>query len=129
MTECSHEWNRMDVENPAEAAVHIVNRELQSLEKESSVSYNELQTALCIVNNLSNLRPIDARMQSGEDCIYYITPNSLLLGGVRGECKTFDLSSYPFSLDRTCERKVAHDSKRLAVRDNVWLSDQNAMRG
>lgn len=46
----------------AEAAVRMVKRALQSLGKESSLSYSEFQTALHLAANLANEHPIDARM-------------------------------------------------------------------
>lgn len=93
----------MDVENSftrnsaAEAAVRIVKRALQSLGKEFSLSYSEFQTALHLAANLANERPFDARVQSREDCIQYVTPNTLLLGRApqSGDVGTFDFSIYP----------------------------------
>lgn len=35
---------------------------------------------LKLAANLANERPIDARVQSREDCIQYITLNTVLLG-------------------------------------------------
>ncbi len=45
--------------------------------KESGLSYSELQTTLQIAAKLANERPIDARVQSCEDSVQYITPNTL----------------------------------------------------
>lgn len=59
----------------AEAAVRVVKRALQSLGRESSLSYSEFQTTLHITA-CANERPIDARVQSREDCIQYVTPNT-----------------------------------------------------
>lgn len=47
---------------------------------ESGLTYSELQTTLQLAANLANERPIDAKMQSYEDTIQYIAPNTLLLG-------------------------------------------------
>ena len=82
----------------AEAAVRVVKRALQSLGKESTLSYSEFQTTLCVAANLANEQPIDARVQSREDCIQYVTPNTLLLGRASqsGDFKTLDFSSYPY---------------------------------
>ena len=136
----------------AEAAVRVVKRALQSFVKESSLSYSEFQTALCIAANLSNERPIDARIQSREDCIRYITPNTLLLGRASqcGDINTFDFSSYPYKRLRAMQSEVNkfwnswsqlagpnlfirskwHTTQRnVTVGDIVWLSDQNALRG
>ncbi len=82
----------------AEAAVRIIKRALQNFGGESTLTYSEFQTALQMAANLSNERPIDARAQAQEDCIEYVTPNTLLLGRTsqRGDIKTFDFCSYPF---------------------------------
>ena len=81
----------------AEAAVCIVKKALQSLGKESALSYSESHTALYLAANLANERPIDARMQSREYCIQYVTPNSLLHSQIKsGDVKTFDFTSYPY---------------------------------
>lgn len=82
----------------AEATVGIVKRAFQNLGQEFALSYSEFQTTLSIAANLANERLIDARVQSREGCIQYITPNSLLLwrASQSGDIKTFDFSSYPF---------------------------------
>lgn len=49
-------------------------------ERESCLSYSEFQTTLQLAANLANEHPINARKQSFEDSIQYITPNALLLG-------------------------------------------------
>ena len=136
----------------AEAAVRVAKRALQSLGKESGLSYSEFQTALYMAANLANERPIDARVQSREDCIQYVTPNSLLLGRASqsGDLKTFDFSSYPYRRLRAMQSEVTkfwrswsqlagpnlvirskwHTTERNVARgDIVWLSDQNALRG
>lgn len=82
----------------AEAAVRMIKRALQNVGCESTLTYSEFQTVLQMAANLSNERPIDARAQAQEDCIEYVTPNTLLLGRTsqRGDIKTFDFCSYPF---------------------------------
>ena len=136
----------------AEAAVRVVKRALQSFRKESDLSYSEFQTALHIAANLANERPIDARVQSREDCIHYVTPNTLLLGRASqtGDIKTFDFDSYPYKRIRAMQSEVNkfwrcwsqlagpnlfvrskwHTVQRnVAVGDVVWLCDQNALKG
>lgn len=136
----------------AEAAVRIVKRALQILGKESELTYSEFQTTLHIAANLANERPIDARVQSREDSIQYITPNTLLLGRASqsGDVQTFDFASYPYKRLRAMQSEVTkfwrhwsqlagpnlfvrskwHTTERnVAVGDVVWLSDQNALRG
>lgn len=63
----------------AEAAVKIVKQALHNLGSDGVFTWSEFQTFLYMAANLANERPIDARTQSREDCISYITPNSLLL--------------------------------------------------
>ncbi|CAI5678593.1 unnamed protein product [Oreochromis niloticus] len=136
----------------AEAAVCIVKRALQSLGRESGLSYSEFQTALHVAANLANERPIDARVQSREGCIHYVTPNTLLLGRAsqNGDFKMFDFSVYPYKRLQAIQAGVSkfwrswsqlagpnlfvrskwHTAHRnVAVGDVVWLSDQNALRG
>lgn len=43
-------------------------------------TWGEFQTFLFVAADLANERPIDATVQGREDCVEYITPNSLLLG-------------------------------------------------
>lgn len=92
----------------AEAAVRIVKRALQTLAKESALSYSEFQTTLHLAANLANERPVDARIQSREDCIQYVTPNSLLLGRASqsGDFKTFDFSNYLYKRLRAMQAEV-----------------------
>ncbi len=97
------QWKIQPVDSPhyngaVEAAVCIVKKAFQSLGKESGLSYSELQTTLQIAAKLANERPIDARVQSCEDSVQYITPNTLLLGRASssGDFKTFDFTSYPY---------------------------------
>lgn len=82
----------------AEAAVRVVKRALQSLGKESVLSYSKFDTALYLAANLVNKPPIDARIQSREGCIQYVTSNWLLLGRAcqSGDTKSFDFTSYPY---------------------------------
>lgn len=82
----------------AEAAVRTVKRALHNLGGEGLFTWSEFQTFLYTAANLANERPIDARTQSREDCIEYISPNSLLLGriGPRGDLGCFDFESYPY---------------------------------
>lgn len=131
----------------AEAAVRIVKKALQSLGKDSLLSYSESHTALYLAANLANERPIDARMQSREFSIQYVTPNSLLLGRAsqNGDVKTFDFTSYPYKRLRAIQSEVTkfwkswsqlngpnlfvrskwHTTERnVAVGDIVWLCDQ-----
>lgn len=63
----------------AETAVCVVKKALQSLRRESSLSYSEFQTTLYMAANLANDQPTDAVAQSQEDCIQYVTPNTTLL--------------------------------------------------
>lgn len=91
-----------------EAAVRIFKKALQNLGKESALCYTEFQTTIYLAANLTNEHPIDARIQIREDCIQYITPNSLLLrhASQSGDLKTFDFSSYPYKRLRTMQGKV-----------------------
>lgn len=102
--------------------------------------------------NLANERPIDERTQSQEDCVEYISPNTLLLGraGPRGDSGGFEFEDYPYKRLRVIQGKVNkfwkkwcqlagpnlfmrnkwHTRERnVAVGDVVWLADQNALRG
>lgn len=151
------EWKIHPADSPhrncaAEAAVRIVKRALQSLGKESILSYSEFQTALYLAANLVNERPIDARMQSREDCVQYVAPNSLLLGRASqcGDVRAFDFTAYPYKRLQVMQSEVSkfwkswsqlagpnlfarskwHTAERnVAVGDIVWVCDQNAMRG
>lgn len=89
-------WNIQPADSPnqngsAEAAVWIVKKALQSLGRESGLSYSELQMTLQLAANFSNERPINARAQSYKDTVQYITPITLLLGWASssGDWKTF----------------------------------------
>ncbi|XP_033975580.1 uncharacterized protein LOC117473794 isoform X2 [Trematomus bernacchii] len=136
----------------AEAAVRIIKRALQSLGGESGSSWSEFQTTLYMAANLTNGRPIDARTQSREDSVQFITPNCLLLGRASqsGDVRTFDFSDYPYKRLKEMQAQVNkfwrhwsqlagpnlfvrnkwHTAKRnVAVGDIVWIADQNALRG
>ena len=78
-------WKVLPADSPhrngaAEAAVKITKRALQSLSTQANLTFSEFLTALQMAANLANERPIDARVQSREDRVQYVTPNSLLLG-------------------------------------------------
>ncbi|KAI3376470.1 hypothetical protein L3Q82_016930, partial [Scortum barcoo] len=62
------------------------------------LTFSEFLTVLKLAANLAIERPIDARVQSREDRIEYITPNTMLLGRATqsGDFKTFDYTTYPF---------------------------------
>lgn len=64
----------------AEAAVKITRGALQSLGTREGLTFTKFLMVLKLAANLANERPIDARVQSREDRIQYITPNTLLLG-------------------------------------------------
>ncbi|XP_073670277.1 uncharacterized protein [Paramisgurnus dabryanus] len=151
------QWKIQPADSPhrngaAEAAVRIVKKAFQSLGRESGLSYSEFQTTLQIAANLANERPIDARVQSHEDSVQYITPNTLLLGRVSssGDFKTFDFTSYPYKRLHEMQHQVNRFwkswsqlagpnlfvrskwhtlTRNVTVGDIVWLCDQNALRG
>lgn len=89
--------------------MHIVKRALQSISEGSlsSLIYNEFQTAICPRGSLVNKLPFSTRVQSLEDCIHYIMPNTLLL--IQASCgeniKSFDFSSYPKRDSKQCRWK------------------------
>ncbi|KAK5862062.1 hypothetical protein PBY51_017494 [Eleginops maclovinus] len=150
-------WKVLPADSPhrngaAEAAVRIAKRALQSLGKTASLTFNEFLTALQLAANLANERPIDARIQSREDRIEYVTPNSLLLGRASpsGDVKSFSFNNYPYKRLREIQTQVNefwkawsqlagpslfirtkwHTTERnVSVGDVVWLCDQNALRG
>lgn len=136
----------------AEAAVCIVKRALRNLGGDGSLTWGEFQTFLYMAANLANERPIDARTQSREDCVEYVSPNTLLLGraGPKGDSGGFEFRDYPYKRlsfiqgqvdkfwKRWCQlagpnlfvRNKWHTRERnVAVGDVVWLADQNALRG
>ena len=101
---------------------------------------------------MANERPVNAIAQSQEDCVEYITPNSLLLGraSLRGDPGDFQFEGYPYKRLRVIQSEVNkfwkkwcqlagpnlfvrskwHTKERnVAEGDVVWLADQNALRG
>ncbi|KAI3352112.1 hypothetical protein L3Q82_020927 [Scortum barcoo] len=84
--------DQLEKNGAAEAAVHTVKRALHNLGGDGCFTWGEFQTFLYMAANLANERPIDARTQSREDCVDYISPNSLLLGrsGPRGDLGSFE---------------------------------------
>lgn len=150
-------WNVLPADSPhrngaAEAAVRIAKRALQSLGKSTTLTFSEFLTALQLAANLANERPIDARVQSREGRIQYVTPNALLLGRASqdGDVRTFDFANYPYKRLQDIQTQVNdfwrawsqlagpnlfirpkwHTHERnVAVGDVVWLCDQNALRG
>lgn len=111
-------WKVLPADSPhrngaSEAAVRIAKRALQSLDKSTNLTFIEFLTALQVAANLANERPIDARIQSREDRIQYVTPNSLLLGRASqsGDFKSFDFSSYPYKRLQEIQAQV----------NNFWI--------
>ncbi|KAI3361784.1 hypothetical protein L3Q82_002121 [Scortum barcoo] len=92
----------------AEAAVHTVKRALHNLGGDGCFTWGEFQTFLYMAANLANERPIDARTQSREDCVDYISPNSLLLGrsGPRGDLGSFEFEGYAYKRLRAIQTEV-----------------------
>ena len=136
----------------AEAAVRTVKKALQNVGGNGVFTWGEFQTFVYMAANLANERPVDARAQSQEDCVEYITPNSLLLGraSLRGDPVDFQFEGYPYKRLRVIQSEVNkfwkkwcqlagpnlfvrskwHTKERnVAVGDIVWLADQNALRG
>jgi len=72
------------------------------------MSWGEFQTFLYTASNLVNERPIDARTQSREDCVEYVSPNSLLLGrtGRKGDQGSFEFEGYPYRRLRIIQEEV-----------------------
>ncbi|KAK7901408.1 hypothetical protein WMY93_018177 [Mugilogobius chulae] len=150
-------WKVLPADSPhrngaAEAAVKVAKRALQSLGKSADLTFSEFLTALQVAANLANQRPIDAKIQSQEDRIEYVTPNSLLMGRAshEGDFSTFTFESYSYKRLQEIETQVNsfwrawsqlagpnlfirskwHTLERnVAVGDIVWLCDQNALRG
>ena len=102
---------------------------------------------LFIATNLVNERQIEARVQSQEDSVEYVSPNSLLL---RGDPGVFEFEGYPFKTLEIIQKEVDKFWRKLsqlagpnffikskwhttecnvAVGYIVWLVDQNALRG
>ncbi|XP_036068500.1 uncharacterized protein LOC112152419 [Oryzias melastigma] len=136
----------------AEAAVRLLKRALHNLGGDGIFTWGEFQTFLYMAANLTNERPIDARTQSQEDCINYITPNTLLLGraGPKGDSCSFDFAGYPFKRLNVIQAEVNRfwkkwsqlagpnllirnkwhtKTRNVAVGDIVWIADSNALRG
>ena len=150
-------WRILPADSPhrngaAEAAVKVTKRALQSLGGGEGLTFSKFLTVLKLAANLANERPIDARVQSREDRIQCITPNTLLLGRATqtGDFKTFDYTTYPFKRLQEMQSQVGyfwkswsqlagpnlfirskwHTMERnVAIGDVVWLCDQNALRG
>ncbi|KAK7933355.1 hypothetical protein WMY93_004251 [Mugilogobius chulae] len=150
-------WKVLPADSPhrngaAEAAVKVAKRALQSLGKSADLTFSEFLTTLQVAANLANQRPIDAKIQSQEDRIEYVTPNSLLMGRAshEGDFRTFNFESYTYKRLQEIETQVNsfwrawsqlagpnlfirskwHTLERnVAVGDIVWLCDQNALRG
>ena len=130
---------------------NITKRALQSLGRGEGLTFSKFLTVLKLAANLANKRPID--VQCHEDCIQYITPNTLLLGRATqsGDFKTFDYTTFHFKRLKEIQIKVYnyfwkswnqlagpnlfirskwHTAERnIAIGDIVWLCDQNALRG
>ncbi|XP_023810653.1 uncharacterized protein LOC105357885 [Oryzias latipes] len=136
----------------AEAAVRVTKRALLSLRKVEGLTFSEFLTTLQLDSNLANERPIDAKIQSQEERIESISPNTLLLGraSTSGDFKSFDYTTYPLKRLKEIQSQVNyfwkswsqlagpnlfirskwHTAERnVAVGDVVWLCDQNALRG
>ncbi|GAA6075579.1 uncharacterized protein LOC123723901 [Tachysurus ichikawai] len=103
-----HPANSPHRNGAAEATVHTVKRALHNVGGEGLLTWNEFQTFLYMAANLANERPIDARTQSREDCIEYISPNSLLLGGTRprGDLGCFEFENYPYKRLRAIQTEL-----------------------
>ncbi|CAI5659627.1 unnamed protein product [Oreochromis niloticus] len=145
-------WKILPADSPhrneaAEAAVRVTKRALHTLGNAEALTFSEFLTALQLAANLANERPIDARIQSREDPIDYITPNNLLLGRATQswDFKTIDFTNYPFKRLKEVQTMVNnfwrswsqlagpnlfirskwHTAERnIAVGDIVWLCDQ-----
>lgn len=149
-----HQANSPHRNGTAKAAVHIVERVLYC-SLGGVFTWGKFQTFLYMAANLASERPIDARTQSREDCIDYISPNSLLLGrtsrrtGFNGDPGGFELEGYYKRL-RVIQTEVDWFWRKwsqlagpnlfvrskwhtrhqnIAVGDIVWLADQNTLRG
>lgn len=136
----------------AEAAVCSVKRALNNLGGDGGFTWGEFQTFLFMAANLVNERPIDARVQSCEDYVEYVSPNSLLLGRAspKGDPGDFQFEGYAYKRLQSIQQEVNRfwkkwcelDGPNLFIRskwhtkqrnvmlgDVVWLADQNALRG
>lgn len=146
-----HPANSPHRNGAAEAAVRVVKRALLNLGGDGIFTWGEFQTFLYMAANLANERPIDARTQSREYCLEYVTPNSLLLGRAnpKGDPGDFDFAGYPYKRLRVIQREINkfwvkwsqlagpnlfirskwHTRERnVAEGDIVWVADQNALR-
>lgn len=106
-------WKIQPADSPhrngaAEAAVKIMKRALSNLGGDGLFTWGEFQTFLYMAANLANERPIDARTQSREDCVEYISPNSLLLGraGPKGDPGSFDFEGYSYNRLKVIQAEV-----------------------
>ncbi len=136
----------------AEAAVHVLKRALSGIGEEGNLTTLEFQTVLYLAANLSNERPIGAKVQVQDEAVEVITPNTLLLGraGPNGDTRGFEYPTYPvvrlraiqIEVDKFWKRWIQLAGPGLFVRqkwhaparnvtagDLVWLADQNALRG
>lgn len=150
-------WQMVPADSPhrngaAEAGVKIAKRALQKLGQSAVLTFQEFLTVLQLAANLANERPIDARLQSREDRIEYVSPNSLLLGRAsqNGDFACFSFARYPYRRLQEIQVQVDgfwkawsqlagpnlfirskwHTAERnVSVGDIVWICDQNALRG
>ncbi|KAK7918663.1 hypothetical protein WMY93_009947 [Mugilogobius chulae] len=115
----------------AEAAVRVTKRALLSLRKVEGLTFNEFLTALQLAANLANERPIDARIQSKEDRIESISPNTLLLGRASpgGDFKSFDYTTYPLKRLKEYKTKSTTSGSPGANSPVRIYSFANALRG
>ena len=145
-----HPADSPDRNGAAEAAVQLVKRALNNLGGDGVFTWGEFQTFLFMAANLVNERPLNARVQSREDRVEYVSPNSLLLGRAspKGDPGDFQFEGYSYKRQsiqqevnrfwrKWCElagpnlfiRSKWHTKQRnVAVGDVVWLADQNALR-
>lgn len=79
-------------------AALIIKKALQSFGTNIGLNYNELQTTFQLAANLANECPLDAQVQSRENCLQYVSPNTFLLGRAspRSDTRTFDFASYSY---------------------------------
>ncbi|KAK7904407.1 hypothetical protein WMY93_017014 [Mugilogobius chulae] len=147
-----HPANSPHRNGAAEAAVRLVKRALHNLGGDGVFTWSEFQTLLFMAANLVNERPIDAKVQSREECISYVSPNSLLLGRAssKGDSADFNFEGYTFKRLQIIQSEVKkfwskwcqlagpnlfvrskwHTRERnVAIGDIVWVADQNALRG
>ncbi|XP_058497913.1 uncharacterized protein LOC131468070 [Solea solea] len=133
-------------------AVHTLRRASSNIGVESHLTALQLQTLPYLAANLSNERPIGARIQVQDETVGVITHNSLLLGRAwpSRDSRRFEYLTYPVVCLRAVQievdkfwkrwsqlagpglfvRQKWHASARnVTVGDLVWLADQNALRG